>query len=144
MSDVSVPSPVRIRFILIYWLYVALLAVPTAAWLVAVSVWAPPFKDIFRDFKTTLPTSTELLFRLQYALESPLSWVLIAAAVFAAAVPLALLTARRRTPTGQAAAFIAVTLALTIVGFAVIDLSLTALVAPLLRIMHSVSGGGGE
>ena len=65
-------------------------------------------------------------------------------AVFAAAVPLALLTARRRTPTGQAAAFIAVTLALTIVGFAVIDLSLTALVAPLLRIMHSVSGGGGE
>jgi type II secretory pathway component PulF len=134
--DVRTPA----SFLYYYVVYLAIVLIPTVFLLSYFLVVVPPFKEIFKDFKTTLPPFTEWTIYLAYLVRSGL-WVLIVLAALVLPLLPASITVRQPYRFNRVAyVLIAVILMLTfnmICGL----LEAAALFQPLIKLIQSVSGG---
>ena len=123
-----------------YILFTLATAAPVGALLVLILTVIPSFREIFKDFKTELPTLTIYALEFSSWLQSGF-WLLLLPAIFFLALLPARLTAGQKTTHGGILIALYYMLSLGIVSLTTLAILTTALLAPLIKLIHSVSGG---
>ena len=127
-------------FPLYYVVYLAIVMVPTVLLLGYFILLTPHFQEIFKDFKTTLPAFTEWTLRLAYLVRGGL-WIPIVLVALALPVLPAWITVRQiHRPNRVMYVLMGVILMLlcNLIGGI---FGVAALFLPLVKLIHSVSGG---
>jgi hypothetical protein len=122
-----------------YLAYLFLISIPATVCLTFFLQIAPPFKDIFADFKTALPAYTMHVMDVMFLIRSG-GWVVIVLAVLGAPILPARWTARstsRQTRFNQL--FLAFNL-MFLLSLIFACLAALALYLPLIKLVQSVSG----
>jgi type II secretory pathway component PulF len=140
-DSMSPPAQSKSPLIIIYLLYLFMLAIPFA-WLMTIIVFGVPyFREIFKDFKIALPALTEQLLSLSVILQSPLVWIPLVLILLALPLAPAFLQTRFKTTTQQVTAFMMITLVVMALSFSATMVIQVALFLPIVKLVESVSGG---
>jgi type II secretory pathway component PulF len=137
----SSPGKRQASLLYYYLVYLAIVMMPTVLVLAFFLLVVPHFKEVFRDFKTTLPLFTEWTLVLADFVRSGFWIAIMATALAVPLLPAALTVRQVHRPARVMYVLIALVLMLTvsliggIVGAATLYL-------PLVKLIQSVSGGG--
>jgi hypothetical protein len=127
-------------FLYYYLVYLLIVMIPTVMLLAYFLFVAPSFKEIFRDFKTTLPTFTTWTLVLSNFVRSG-AWILILLAALALPLVPAAITVRQPYRLNRVMYVLVAIILMLIFNMIWGFLGATALFLPLVKLIQSVSGG---
>jgi type II secretory pathway component PulF len=130
-------------FLFYYFVYLVIVLIP-AAWILAYFLAVVPhFKEVFKDFKTTLPAFTIWTLRLADLFRAGL-WVPVVMAAFAAPALLASLTVRQSYRLHRVTYVLIALIVALMFNLICGALQAAALFLPLIKLIQSVSGGSSD
>jgi hypothetical protein len=135
------PRRSRLPAFLGYWfVYAVMFLLPVGLFAYAVGVWVPPVREIYKDFKTAIPETTQWVIRYSESVGTLPFWIEAALCAGLASALLAGITALM--PRGFLRASIAMISMLAILTLTVVEslLLYSAIWDPLLGLMRSVRG----
>jgi hypothetical protein len=136
------PRTSRLPAFIGYWfVYGIMFLLPVGLFAYAVGVWVPEVREIYKDFKTTLPRMTEWVISASDNVATIPFWVIAVLSAGLASALLAAITALM--PRGFLRASISTLSMLGILILTVVEslLLYSAIWDPLLRLVRSVQGG---